>query len=127
MIDEKFVGWIASLSDGNEIHEAPTGAGEPSAWQNLIKYTKMTGVRVTMLRLIRGGVTVSTMPAKNLTGLFQGYEITKTFNSGIETHRQGIGSVVGDKVFITWVNDFGNVWQDIRDLSSCIIHTTLRD
>jgi len=47
--------------------------------------------------------------------------------SGNQIRMQGVGSVFGDKVFMTWVDGNGNIRQEIRELSEMKVHTTLRD
>jgi len=76
MQSEPFSGWIASLSNGAEAYEMPMPEGERSAWQQLITLIKQIDVRVTMLRLVRGGITVSAMPTKTCDGYYQAYEAT---------------------------------------------------
>jgi hypothetical protein len=80
---------------------------------------------MTMLRLQRNGTTIHAIPASS--GYFQACENIKKFWAGTENTRQGIGSVVGDKIFITWVDDNGNIWTQIRELESDRMHTTLRE
>ena len=125
MTDIPFRGWIASLSDGNNAFEGTPKPGEASAWQQLLSYLRTNGTKITMLRLQRGGKTIYSMPSKMCQGYFQASEIRYQINSGKETKRQGIGSVVGDQVFINWLDDDGNVWQEVRELEGERIHTTL--
>lgn len=80
-----------------------------------------------MLRLFRGNCVVTALHKKATNGYFHAYEASQSLHGNEMRMRQGIGSVVGDKVFITWMNDFGNIWQDVRDLSDCKIHTTLSE
>ena len=122
---EKFTGWSASLSDGSTAFEAPPLPGQPSAWQKLLAICKDKKVEITRLRLFRGKVRVMSMPPKMCRGYLQAYEKTKSLFTDNESVKQGIGSVVGDQVYINWVDDDGNVWQDVRPLSECWINTTL--
>jgi len=126
MIDlEKFTGWSASLSDGRTAFETSPLPGQPSSWQQLLATCKQEHLEITRLRLFRGKVRVMSMPPKMCQGFFQAYEYAKTIFTSNTSAKQGIGSIVGNQVYITWVDDDGNVWQDVRPLSECRIHTTL--
>jgi len=120
-------GWIATLSDGTTASEAPPVPGEMSSWQSLIQYTKDNNISITRLVLQRGATRAVAMPPKECDGYFQAYEVKKILWRNINAKLQGIGSVVGDQVYITWIDDTNTVTQDIRPLDSCKIHTTLRD
>jgi hypothetical protein len=126
MIDEeKFTGWSASLSDGRTAFESPPVPGEASSWQKLLALCKEKNLKITRLRLFRGKVRLMSMPQKMCDGYFQAYEQSKSVFAGDVSMKQGIGSVIGDEVHINWIDDDGNVWQDVRPLSECRIHTTL--
>lgn len=118
-------GWIASLSNGQTIFEYPPSVGEPSSWQQLLTWCRETGVVITMMRLQRGVTTLHALSKKQVDGYYQAYEISKNLNTGGTKTRQGIGSVIGEQVFISWIDEDGHVWQDIRPLSSEKVHTTL--
>lgn len=122
-----FRGWIATLSNGDTFWETPTNPGEKSAWQKLLDKLDADGLRVTGLRLQRGGLNFHALSQKQCRGYYQAYEVRETMWGGKKLMRQGCGSVVGDLVFITWIGDDGGIWQDIRPLSGEIIHTTLRN
>lgn len=122
-----FRGWIATLSNGNTVFEEPAVPGEPSSWQQFLHALKGSGVSITMLRLQRGGKTVHALPPKRCEGYFQAYEFLKSMFRDTEDHRQGIGSIIGNQVYIAWLDDSGNIWIDIRPLEEVKIHTTLRD
>lgn len=137
-MDMKFSGWIASLSDGSTIFEQPPQEGQRSAWQQLLKRLRETeGLEMTMLRLQHHGTTVVAMPKKMCDGYFQAREVQKKFfrsmgvNGEKERHLQGIGSVVGDQIYICWIDiENGNVYQELRPVISpegwnSLIHTTL--
>ena len=125
MAEQPFRGWIASLSDGNNAFEGTPRVGETSAWQQLLAYLRTNEIKVTMMRLQRGGKTVYAMPSKMCQGYYHAYEARYEVNGKKQTMRQGIGSVVGDQVFINWLDDSGNVWQEVRPLEGERIHTTL--
>jgi hypothetical protein len=122
---EPHQGWIANLSDGNNAFEGQPKPGERSAWQQLLAYCREKNIKITGLQLQRGGIFVNALPVKACSGYFQAYEARMMVNSGKQETRQGIGSIVGDQIFITWVNDLGYVWQEVRELESNKIHTTL--
>lgn len=124
-MEEKFRGWIADLSDGRTAFEGSEKPGEQSAWQQLLSYCRQNNLKITMLRLQRGGRNIHAMPHKMCEGYFQAYQCKKQLYSGKETTTQGIGSIVGEQIFINWIDDNGNVWQEIRTLESERVHTTL--
>ena len=116
-------GWIASLSNGEHYFEAPPLPGEKTSWQKLKDHCQQIEVQITMLRLVRGGVTVNSLPKRMCSGYFQAYEMTRSFYGDATTHKQGVGSVVGDKVYITWISlDGRTLWQEIRPVSESLIH-----
>lgn len=133
-----FQGWIAFLSNGHTIPETPPKAGEITPWQKLLKQLKEDDtLEIKRISLVVRGVQLMSLPRKQCDGFFHAYEVRKHFfesmgEEGMEEIRlQGIGSVVGDKVFIQWINITPQqhvsayVTSEIRDLGSCKIHTTL--
>jgi hypothetical protein len=122
-----FQGWIANLSDGTTAQEAPPRPGLPSAWQVLLSVLRDSNPRLSIvrLRLFRAGLQFVTLPEKQADGYFQAYESSKALFSGENNLRQGIGSVIGDKIYIVWISNEGSVYQDIRPLLENKIHTTL--
>jgi len=76
---------------------------------------KAEDLRITQLRLQRGGMTAVAIPGAD--GYFQSYE-QRTTNKGSRKWVQGIGSIVGQRVFITWLDDDGNCWQDVREIGA---------
>lgn len=124
-----FRGWIANLSSGETVIEAPPVQGEYSSWRKLIHHCKETGKRVTGLQLVYPDLVVSAMQLKECSGYFQAYELMTSMQGKLEYKLQGIGSVVGDKVYITWVMLEGNddidverVFQDVRPLAESEEH-----
>lgn len=120
-----FQGWVANLSDGTSVTETEAVPGEKSAWQKLLQRCRDTDVKIVGMRLFRFGFLLVALPHKQCDGYFQAYEASKTWFSAQEGTKQGVGSVVGDKIFITWISGNGIVSQDIRPLSENKIHTTL--
>ncbi len=133
----KHIGWVASLSSGETVFEKPArdmetgafigpvlGKGELSPWQALLQRCQVENIRITQLRLQRGGVTVVGMPEAR--GYFQAYEARTSGRTLTTATLQGIGSIVGDLVVITWLNDQGHVWQDVRPLADMWVHTDRR-
>lgn len=119
-----FQGFVASLSNGETYFEYPTKRGELSAWQFLLQRIKVDNLRITQLRLQRGGRTVTAMPGAD--GYFQAYEARISNNARQTSLYQGIGSVVAGHVFITWVNAQGDVWHDVRPHGEVWVHTDKR-
>lgn len=121
--------WIANLSNGDTLVEGKEVAGKRSPWQQLLQLCKDKNIEITGLRLTVGKVTVSAMPTKMCDGYFHAYETTRIFWRDKTIQKQGIGSVVGDKVYITWIdlspeNNMYYAYQEIRPLSEVKIHTT---
>ena len=118
-------GWIASLSNGDTRLETTPLPGEQSAWQQLRQELANSEHSLTRLRLQRSGVTIVALSHKTCDGYFQAYESHRVlFRDTVKT-MQGIGSVIGDHVYITWVDDFGNITQDVRNLDSVKVHTAI--
>ncbi len=126
-MEEKFQGWIATLSNGENVWEQPPEPGERSAWQKLITRLSEDNLKITSLRVQRGRTTLIALSAKSCDGYWQAYEQFMAMNSGAHYLRQGCGSVIGDKVFIEWIDTNGNVWMDVRPLEKEKPNTTLRD
>jgi len=122
-----FQGWIATLSNGENVWEQPSPDGEVSAWQKLITRLNTENLKITSLRVQRGRITLTALPARRCDGYWQAYEQFMSMNSGAQYIRQGCGSVIGDNVIIHWIDQNGNVWLDIRSLQSEKPNTTLRD
>jgi hypothetical protein len=127
----RHVGWIASLKSGETVFERPANRGELSAWQQLLQRCR-AGDEIVMLRLQRGGTTVMALPRRakgsrtGSDGYFAGYEVRRSNNGQGQVTVQGIGSVMDDLIYITWVNDSGQVWQDVRSLDPLFVHTDQR-
>jgi hypothetical protein len=125
-ISTPFEGWIASLSDGTQVFESDPNPGEISAWQRLLKRCRETEVSITSMKLVRNGSEVMAMPKKMCSGYFQAREAGRMVFRGRDFLRQGIGSVIGEMVFITWVDlDTHTIYQDIRPLRDVQIHTSM--
>jgi hypothetical protein len=89
------------------------------------------------MSLIIREVQIMSLPRKQCLGFFQAKEVRKEFfgsmgNRGAkEELSQGIGCVVGNHVYIQWINLTPKehvqayITSDVRPLQSCIIHTTL--
>ena len=132
-----FNGWIAYLSNGETIPETEPIEGEKTPWQLLLERCRQENIQMKRLSLVFNGCQIMSMTRKQCAGFFQAREVRKEFfgsmgeNGKTEVHFQGIGSVVGDKVFITWFTVFPKtsmlayISTDVRPLESCRIHTTL--
>lgn len=124
-----FVGWIAVLSNGETMKEEPPIPGEKTSWQKLIDRLYAENLKMIGLRLQNLNMTITTLPPSMCDGYYQAREARVAFYAGQDasSNRRGIGSVVGDRVYIVWIDGNGNVWSDVRLLSDERIHTTLRD
>lgn len=121
-----FQGWIISLSNGSQLLEGATQPGERTSWQQMIDYIHKNNLKPTALSLVWNGMRVRAIPKAD--GYFQGYDASIVlFGEKKTAVARGIGSVFGDKVFITWITEKGEVKQDIRLLKENILHTTLRE
>jgi len=119
-----FRGWIASLSNGETVFEAEEPVEGMSAWQYLRKRCADEGLYVTQIRLQLGGLTF--IGISDSDGYCQFWDYTRDAFSRKETRARGIGSVVGDKVFCTTVDNYGNIKQSIRDYNEFKLHCILR-
>lgn len=123
--------WIANLSNGETVVEKAPVAGQETSWQQLLKRCRSNDLLVTGLRLYANGITIDAMPTKMCSGYFQAYEALRMAFGGSSKLRQGIGSVVNDSVYITWIdlgqeeNNMNYIHQELRPLSEVRIHTTL--
>ena len=128
MYNTTFQGWTATLSNGENAWEQPLVAGEKSSWQKLLdRLYKEDNLKITSLRVQRGGITIHALPAKQCNGYFQAYDQHTSMYSGNQVLQQGCGSIIGDKIFIMWLDASGNVYEEVRPLLENKIHTTLRD
>ena len=132
-----FNGWIAGLSDGRTVPQTEPVPGEQTPWQKLLTICRESDIEINRLSLIFNGVQIMSMTRKQCDGFFQGKEVRKEFFGSMgdggkqEILFQGIGSIIGDQVFITWftiqpkpeLNAY--ISTTVRPLKSCIIHTTL--
>lgn len=143
-------GWVVTLNNGEMAFEQPTVPGERTSWQKLLqscrettfmkpiyeivnKEQKQVGeeetqLAITSLRLQRGGLNIHTMSKKSCDGYYQAYEyrLKSLFRPELgSVQSQGVGSIVGDKVYIFWINPMGQIYQDIRSLEGSKIHSTL--
>lgn len=143
-------GWVVTLNNGEMTFEQPPKEKERTSWQKLLQRCREETImkpifeirnkrkvkvgeeevplQITSLRLQRGGLNIHALSQKQCEGYFQAYEyrLKSLFNPKKgSVQSQGIGSVVGDKVYIFWINPMGQIHQDIRPLEGSKIHTTL--
>jgi len=121
-----FRGWIASLSNGETAFEGMEIAGELSPWQTLVKKCKDEGLYVTQIRLQLDGLTFIGIP--NADGYCQCWEQHRSvFNPNKPPIlMRGIGSVLGDSIYLTWIDNSGNIRQEIRDYKSMDVHCIMK-
>lgn len=119
-------GWQAKLETGEWVYESPPVApGELSAWQLLLIRCKAENLRMTHLQIVRGPIKISALA--RCDGYMQAYEARRSNLNHTTTILQGVGSVIGDKVFINWIAADFHVSQEVRDLKSVWVHTTNRE
>ena len=126
----KHEGWIASISDGTTQYEGKSVPGERTPWQKLLQACKDADVSITGLRLQRGGVTITALPHKMCDGYFQAREAVKIMYKNVDILKYGIGSVVGDQIYVVWLelkpaDGAPYIYSDIRPLDQNRVHTTL--
>jgi hypothetical protein len=128
MVKEKFQGWTATLSNGENVWETEPVPNEFTPWRKLLNRLEEENLKITSLRLQRSGITLHALSQKQCDGYYQAMEKhISAITHEVLMVKQGIGSVVGDKIFITWVDDNGNVWMDVRSFLADKTHTTLRN
>lgn len=116
-------GWVASLSNGETVFETEPVDGEVSAWKKLQGRLKEEELKITQMRLQKGGVTVVGLPGAE--GYVQAYNLQKSLYSGKEVTVQGIGSIISSLVFMNWMNDTGQIWQAVYPLEDLKVHSSL--
>lgn len=125
------MGWIAELSNGETAKESSPIAGEMTSWQKLLSRCREENITITELRLVVNGITVEALPSSKCFGYFQAYESSKIMFRDTVNNKQGIGSIIGDLVYISWINidasinNMNYVYQDVRPLKEVLIHTTV--
>lgn len=121
-----FRGWIASLSNGETAFEGSEVPGEASPWQQLKKMCDESDLYVTQIRLQLDGLTFVGIPKAD--GYCQCWEQHRSVLNPEKpaTIMRGIGSVLDDKVYLTWVDNSGNIKQEIRDYKSMDVHCIMK-
>lgn len=122
-----FRGWIASLSDGQTAFEGQEVAGEASPWQQLKKICdERDDLHVTQIRLQIDGITLIGVPKAD--GYCQCWEQHRfPMNPNKIIVLRGIGSVLDDKVYLTWIDTHsGNIKQEVRDYKSMDVHCIMK-
>jgi len=120
-----FTGWIASLDNGETIKQFDE-EGKTTSWQGLLKFCKETGVKIVQMRLQKDKVTLVSKPKAD--GYVQCTEVFISMYSGKHTEKRGIGFVElnnfegNDLVYMLWIDDSNNIWQDTRELKELKLH-----
>jgi hypothetical protein len=125
MVNEFHGGWIANLSNGETVYETDPIPNDISSWRKLIGKCKDNNLKITSLKIRRGDVVLSALPQKQCEGYYHAYEATKSLFTGKESLKQGIGAVVGDKVYIIWISTEGEITQEIRSVEVSMPHIIL--
>lgn len=119
--DPKASRWIASLSDGTTVFEDITPY-EISSWTRLKKYVEIHKLKITNLRLEAYGHHVTLVPYKDefgapqVNGYWHSKMIGALLNAGgvSEQQSRGIGYIKADMIYITWIDECGNIRQEVR-------------
>lgn len=128
----KHRGWIASLSNGETVFQTPNVEGERTAWGKLIdRCSADPELFVTQIQLQHDGGTV--VGIKNASGYAafvdyraEGFVVRGEQGPAKQVRHLGIGSVVGETVYCTLINEQGQSWQDSRPLHAMRIHCILK-
>ena len=140
-------GWVATLNSGEMAFEQPPIPGERTSWQKLLQHCRdttfmkpvyeivekkkvqvgeeKTQLKLTSLRLQRGELNIHAMPQKMCDGYFQAYQHRQKslFRPELGSiMAQGIGSIVGDQVFVIWINQLGQLYQEVWPLEAARKH-----
>jgi hypothetical protein len=127
----KHSGWIASLSNGETVFEEEPIPGERTSWGKLIERCEADlELFVTQIQLQHGGSTIVGIKKAEGYCAFTDYRaegfLGKQAGPAKEVRHIGIGSVVGNTVYCTLVNEQGQSWQASRSLVSMRIHCILK-
>lgn len=124
---EKHQGWVASLSDGSTVFEEPPVPGERTSWGKLQERCKKDGLWVTQIQLQRHGQNIVGIQKAAGYAAFMDYRKEGMMGTQSRTaHYYGIGSVVGEMVYCTIMNEQGQFWQDTRQLASMRAHCIMK-
>ena len=124
-------GWVASLSNGETVFQEPNLPGERTAWGKLVDRCAASNKElwVTQIQMQMYGRTVVGIKSAAGYTTFVDYR-AEGFMGGERPGREvryfGIGSVIGDKVYCTLLNEEGQTWQDSRQLASMRLHCILK-
>jgi hypothetical protein len=118
--------WIAELSNGERVVEPEVEIqDELSPWHLLIERCRRENLRILQLHLSRAGVNLSAIPLA--AGYAALYELRMGQRNRKPALAQGIASIVGDWVFINWIEETGRVSQEVRPFGAAAVHTTLAE
>lgn len=119
--------WIASLSNGETVHETDSIKDELSSWQKLLMRCKADNLRIVQMRLQVAGRTFHAIPHAD------GYMCAYESRSSMRDHQTRTSQIMGSVdarlglVFITKVNEQGDSWQEVKPLGSLYVHSTIRE
>jgi hypothetical protein len=126
-MDEKHTGWVASLSNGETAFEFTPEPEDRSAWGQLIDRCKEEGIWVTQIQLQVGGKTHIGIHGADGYCYFRDYRREGFMTERPrERHHVGIGSVLGDTVYCTVLDEQLASQQDARPLASMRLHCVLK-
>lgn len=106
--------WTAILSDGTRVFEDRI-PNKPSAWLRLKEHLEKTDLTLIGFELFSDDVDLI-MPRK-VDGYFQSKKLIHDSRSGQENHYPGIGYVLGDTIFISWILENRNILKEERRLN----------
>ena len=122
----KHQGWVASLSNGETVFEEEPVPGERTSWGKLKERCEEEEIWVTQIQLQRHGQNIVGIKGADGYTAFVDFRKEGLMGSEYREIRQfGIGSVVGNTVYCTVMNEEGQHWQDSRPLSNMRAHCIL--
>lgn len=130
-MNSKNEGWVASLSNGETVFESgfKSEPGERTPWGQLTERCEVEGLWVTQLQYQKNGKTTVGLRKADGYAFFTDLRVDGILSRPESPRQQvriGIGSVVGDTVYCTLINDQGQTWQDSRHISKMRLHCIMR-
>ena len=116
--------WIASLSDGRTVFQDNTPHAD-SSWSRLKRLIESSDLQITNLRLEAYGQRVVGVPLRHpetgdlqVDGYWHANKIAHLAHPtrGVEVRFVGIGYIIDDRIYITWVREDGHIINEMRDL-----------
>jgi hypothetical protein len=115
--------WVASLSDGTLVYQDKNP--DRSCWAELKKHVKENNLKIMNLMVEKQKPIIKCLPFldKNLNKQTRGYWFSQKAMSMIGAAGQnsvwfGVGYVIEDKIYISWLLPNGNINHEIRSVGT---------